>query len=227
MIIIEGPDNSGKTRLSNRLAKRLDLAVEHSTRPSPHATMKEVIALCHYQLHPRHIILDRVFAIGEYVYTRALKREHVVGDHTYFLNELYWRKYPIIYCRPPIEKIRDSRKMEMEGVVENIDRIVAEYDSLMTELGLFSHCDIIRWDYTQDSFDTLIDKLLVHRRNFCTSWASVQYMTRFKGEIRDVSSTVDGRSVQSVSSGDRATSTPGAPRLSHGLSFGKAAEGRD
>src|SRR5262245_36173568 len=98
LIILEGPDGTGKTSLAQRLAVQLAVKyprdrveVLHRGVPSPtsHPLDEYVLPLLDYGPNEgRHIVCDR-WHWGEYVYPRALKRESRMDDAVFRYVELF------------------------------------------------------------------------------------------------------------------------------------------
>jgi len=65
MIIIEGPDNVGKTTLANQLAKDLGVEVVHSIKPTD---FQAGVDRLNWMASNPLIIYDRVSCISEAVY---------------------------------------------------------------------------------------------------------------------------------------------------------------
>lgn len=155
MIIIEGPDNSGKSTLARGLSKELGWPRYHPTRfkkyiTDPGECQLEAFNFGYNQLIPRRQILDRCFAVGECVYGELIRTENKLGDlASRLLVTLANTQHLIIYCRPPESYIKASTKPEMEGVMENMDEIIRTYDAIMGGLektGAF----IIRYDFSKE-----------------------------------------------------------------------------
>lgn len=182
MIIIEGPDNAGKTTLAKKLSKRLDLPMVHSVRPKRGDSPEVVLSHSNSQLQPQNAILDRVYAISEWVYGRVIRGKTALGHfHSQALLDLYHRPYLIIHCRPKMETILDNRgRDQMAGVIDNHKRIVEEYDYIMADLNRFSHCTVVSYDWESNSFDILANRCSGHLSRNHSRFTSVEYLTKFK-----------------------------------------------
>lgn len=189
MIVIEGPQNSGKTTLANRLSTVFDLPVYF---PMKDALSKELIKeSCNFVLdnHNKYIF-DRVPFISEPIYC-LLRHE---GNLLLEEKELY-KKFDalmpvMIYCRPPDNYILDQKKLGIKdydtpkyikevmikhGVILNL------YDKVMNTL------PNIRYDYTGDGFDNLVEKIK-------------NEMVRMDG-YKNEESPADDRSVKEIQNG--------------------------
>lgn len=180
MIIIEGPDNSGKSTLAERLSQELKIPVIHSQRPS--GSPSEILEHSFKQLQPQMAILDRVYAMSEYVYGPICRGATDLGDlHHKALIDLYNRPYLIIYCRPPMETIlKNDGRDQMEGVLDNHQAIVERYDELMMEVSRFTTGKVIQYDWTKVGIMTVVGYAKKHHKEMHSQAVSSLYMTMFK-----------------------------------------------
>lgn len=180
MLIIEGPDNSGKTTLCTDLRKRLGIPVVHSERPNPAWGAERILAHSNHQLLPKRIIRDRIYVISEYVYGRVIRGGSALrGLHADALMDLYQRPYLIIYCRPDDRAILDSQGREqMEGVLDKHQAIIQEYDKLMGEVAL--NCKVVRYDYQSDRVDDLVITCSKYLQEFQSQLASAAFMCLYR-----------------------------------------------
>ncbi len=186
MIIIEGCDNTGKSTLAEKLGKDLGLEVHHSVRPDSTLSPHNIMEHARRQLRPRRVILDRVFAISEYVYGRVIRGQSLLKEfHSDAIMELYQRNHMIIYCRPSDKVIQDNKgRDQMEGVVDNFPRIIAEYDDLIKELEQFYKGHIVYFDYTsRNSYSIILELAKIHLKNWDSQQASATYLSQHKGPV--------------------------------------------
>ena len=170
-IIIEGMDNSGKSTL----AASFGLEIVHpGPRPS---TWQDVLkcldnqlAMCH-----RPIVMDRVTSISQPCYTG--KYDPIYAQ--YLNGMLSTQNCVLIYCRPPIQVIRDfSRHVpksyddeaKLKWLIANVDQIVDRYDSYMA---CFPHKV---WDYTNVDMRVFYDA--VDSLSFQGAWEKWTHMNR-------------------------------------------------
>ncbi|AUM59768.1 thymidylate kinase [Pseudomonas phage PMBT14] len=176
MIILEGPDNAGKTTLGEYLAKQLQTTVRHSERPDPKWNPVECLAHSSRQLRPQRAILDRVYAISEPVYGPICRGQSSLGDQgAKAILDLYHRPYLIIYCRPPSSVIlKNDGREQMDGVIDNHAAIIAGYDKIMTDIAMFSRCTVVRYDWTnRTSLPQLVETCKRHLLKFDQAiWSS-------------------------------------------------------
>lgn len=158
IIILEGPDNAGKSTLARMLAEDLKVEVVHPGGPP--ANIADALIRCGEQAmlfqlgESISFIYDRVTCISEPIY-RGIDT-HLVAFGLFqadLASEVADHNVLLVYCRPPIRVIKDfsghvTKAHETEEVVEhakrNIDRIIIEYDEVMARL------KPIVYDYTAD-----------------------------------------------------------------------------
>lgn len=131
-IIVEGYDNSGKSTL----AASFGLDVAHPG-PRPKSFAEELKCL-EEQLRECRLptVMDRVTAISTPAYTGRYEDRY----REYLLKMLDTKHCVLIYCRPPIEVIKNfSRHIakgyddlkQLEWLERNADLVVGRYDAMM------------------------------------------------------------------------------------------------
>lgn len=165
MIIVEGMDNSGKSTLVAKLAGTLKImAITSRSRPTSiddiaQYTAEMTLLSCKYP-----VVFDRWQPISESIYGPICRCTTLIDDEaktaldwvTAFVNPL------VIYCRPQLETIIGSihERDQMEGVVENVSRLVQAYDRRMHELSQVM--SVIEYDYTRNSYEDLLTHVNTH-----------------------------------------------------------------
>lgn len=131
MIIVEGPDNTGKTTLIEQLAKEFRLPMVKSYRPR---TSGDIIRFHNWvKACPATVILDRHPSISDFIYGNIIRGDSPSDpDLIQFLREGHY----LVFCDPPTDTILStySDRPQMEGTHENIQRIISEYRSLMATI---------------------------------------------------------------------------------------------
>lgn len=166
MVILEGPDNSGKSTLGVDLTRLFGWPVEHSKKPELdeyEGHDREFMAYMHAVQHlsPKAVIRDRTYAISENIYGPIIRKQSMLGLFAeQSLKMLASTQIPIVYCRPPIPLILGTSKKEMAGVVENHRAIIKRYDEMME---LLDDCGafVYRYDYTNPSSWNLLTRNLM------------------------------------------------------------------
>jgi hypothetical protein len=165
IIVIEGPDNSGKSVLASQLAKLLHgVYVKSYLIPVP-----STFRLTAYQSLLRQaesfaafVISDRHPAISEPIYGNILRGGHLLAPMD--IEEAERRVGAYVYCRPPTSKIFStiSEREQLQGVPERITEIVKAYDYIFEEIEVDQHTLVCRFDYTVDTPDDLAKELIAY-----------------------------------------------------------------
>lgn len=175
MIVVEGPDGAGKTTLVERLCEEFGLVVGERGTSNRDELYKVTFpdtmrALAEAVISPdmdedkmsksqRPIVWDRLF-FSDFVYAPIQNRPVAFGPECkmFVLNMLEALKAPIIYCRPPQEvilsNVEDEDKHQMEGVRENVDKMIHTYDQLLRHSK--GHLNLIEYDYTEPGAHYLV-----------------------------------------------------------------------
>lgn len=160
MIILEGPDHSGKSTLAAELSKALNMQVVH-----PGGAPKTLTEEFNFMVTQKHksselIIHDRVTCISQPVYS-TMRHEGVNGDqYLPFIRQFESHpKVVIIYCRPPLKNMLEMTNHEVKAhetvehvkmVEQNQRQLIAAYDALMANV---MH---INYDFTCMTYKQLI-----------------------------------------------------------------------
>lgn len=144
-IILEGFDNSGKSTL----AASLGLHVVH---PGPRPRNDEETLVCletQLMMCNMSVVMDRVTAISQPCYAMVPDFDRYRRYIERMVNTPYCI---IVYCRPPIEVIKNfsnhvvkdyDDEDKVKWLEANADRIVSNYDELMSKTPHF------KYDYTK------------------------------------------------------------------------------
>jgi predicted HAD superfamily Cof-like phosphohydrolase len=132
MIVIEGPDASGKSTLAAYIAQALDAPVQQSEGP-PKYPGEMKIRLQRYEHLPPSTIFDRHPVVSEEMYCYALGRQLDIPAAT--INAFYRSNPTFIYCDP---QDRDLSRHDIKehdspehllALHENFDRLREAYRS--------------------------------------------------------------------------------------------------
>jgi hypothetical protein len=172
LIVIEGPDLTGKTTLARRIAEMIDGTIRHSGPPTRHPIEEYQTALDGYD--PRgdqHLILDR-WHVGEHVWPKVFGRKTefdlAVARHVDMFMES--RGALVVYA----DRNKDLLKQELEGSNEpvspgQVDQIV----DLFRDARLFSEKVSLPWDYetgTDDDISKIVETARYKAREARTVW---------------------------------------------------------
>jgi len=156
MIILEGPDNGGKSTL----AYKFGLPVVHPGGAPKTPDEEQIMFRRQFRVCTTKIVHDRVTCISQQVYQKRLK------DPYYHLHAKLLAGSAhcvIIYCRPDDEELLDFTKHsvaehdteeQMAYVRSNAELFVRSYDILMSDL---PH---IKYNYKVDKLDDLIYRVI-------------------------------------------------------------------
>ena len=160
MIIIEGPDNSGKTTLINSLRKQGLNNIVTTYHPKDNAINFYINTSSVYQ----NLIVERHY-LSELVYSSFKKdRTKYSSYFQYIIESSILSYFPIIlYLRPPIEEIYKNFKKEGDPYINEseIEHMVKLYDEIMNK----SVLSVIKYDYTQDNLNKIFTKVLNEHNN--------------------------------------------------------------
>ena len=151
LVIIEGPDGSGKTSLANRLRKDLSSPCLFLRSNGAPTRVEDLAQIIHWiNALPLYVplITDRNPLISEYVYGPILRGKCM---HKWTLEQMAnWSKRAlVIYCRPSWSALAQAlrREIQLEGVIENHRIIVEAYDKLMSEFQTRG-VEVVPYDFT-------------------------------------------------------------------------------
>jgi hypothetical protein len=151
LIIVEGPDGSGKSTLIKRIKSLPGLpqlwCLSSASRYRDQFLLGDFLGWLRQRPSDVRLLFDRFPLISECVYGPILRgslwgrpltdsamsgRDMMIENH---LKELDPEPL-IIYTRVPIENLRESIQQEpqLDGVISQLDLIYAEYERMMTRL---------------------------------------------------------------------------------------------
>lgn len=174
-LILEGPDNAGKTTLARKLSNNGLVAYKHpGGRPDDlKAEINCMIEQYNHLLHHQHIILDRITAISQQVYNPD-KMHEVTREIA--LDSLLNLQPVVIYCRPSDDRllrVQDLKWREGESdehkekIIRGQHTFVQRYDALMQTI------PCITYDYDDTAHaDIIVTKAI---KAFTGSTADLQW----------------------------------------------------
>jgi hypothetical protein len=174
ILILDGPDNTGKTTLAHKICSEFGLKYLHS--PSEYKyDFSKMIDWARQELSTdRYALYDRFSPITDQVYGPVLR-----GGTPYLDTEegrsvvdlLRVTPHLIIYTRPSKESIlRFGDREQMDGVIENAEKLLVKYDALFYDL-MKSGYNIVgyNWENNPEEFNHVmwqIEKFISHREEY-------------------------------------------------------------
>jgi adenylate kinase family enzyme len=118
MMIIEGPDGSGKTTLAFRLAKMMECDRIHAGGPAN--TSSELRGRMDFQLEFFGHILDRASVVSEQVYGPIVRGKMLISkkEMRCYEEKFIDGGWILIYCRPRIETLIEYVESDMEEEIQ-------------------------------------------------------------------------------------------------------------
>ena len=132
MVIIEGPDCSGKTTISEMLASAFNVPMIHS--PGVVHTpdqLDERLFWCDELCKIQRLIMDRCFYFSELVYGPILRGESKIDlsvTEEFLTNKFVKQKHLLVYCDQRLP-LNDKKDIEL-----NIELIRGGYSNLFYEM---------------------------------------------------------------------------------------------
>jgi hypothetical protein len=159
LVIVEGPDGSGKSTLIERLrreSKRHFLVIHRANPPRTRADLAGAADLLTAASYSEvDVICDRHPFISEPIYGLTLRGASLLeglfspGAVRATLCDTVGR---IIYCRPPIESIVECAKNreQLAGVHEKILTLIEAYDEMFSRIRLENLVPTLYYDWTDE-----------------------------------------------------------------------------
>lgn len=175
MIVVEGPDGSGKTTLIEKIKARTGLQV------APRVVSKDAEAMVDLKKWTEKnvsdgwqpVIFDRHRLISEPIYGPILRETPEPGfdDQEWFFKQLaaFYALEPfIIYCLPPLKVVWENVKFDADNRVvgqEPITRAIygAYFNKAHTEQVLYKHS--FMYDYTEPALAAMQENYFCARIN--------------------------------------------------------------
>lgn len=161
MIIIEGPDKSGKSTFAENLSKRINLPVH--VFGSPSTSKEEAITRAKFSLdnHDKFIFDGNSF-LNEAIYCVLRMEDNYLADQIEMYDQLEKIGPRLVYCRPPDNYLLEHKKLgikdyyppkHVEEILTKQKVIVGIYDAMMRVL---PH---ITYDFTNHGIDNFLGRI--------------------------------------------------------------------
>ena len=127
-VIVEGPDNAGKSTLCSRLAAITGrtLVASGGREVSPEEIIERSLLLL---AKPDFVIHDRHCIISQPIYGQAVCPNTPIPDE--LTDQLYAQEPLFIYCRARVERGMDDHVATERDTAEYVDTVTAHYEDLV------------------------------------------------------------------------------------------------
>lgn len=133
-IVVEGPDNSGKSTLVRYLATRLGLPVDKGKGP-PRSAQEWAERFNDMPPETADVIFDRHTAVSEPIYGPLMRGESFAHAYPHLIRQFYARRRLFVFCRPTEQTLRghvaDHERDTSEHLAQLVERhpmICVAYD---------------------------------------------------------------------------------------------------
>lgn len=181
MIIVEGPDNSGKSTLIQQLLKDYSISLFLTSKGPIHnlKCFEERVLDVINHLGSYSYIMDRCPLLSEEVYGPILRSKNLIDEleyPSYYRRKLYSSLSQgetfLIYCRPPKPILLDFKNHQVKehdtqehlnNIILKAESIIEAYDTIVGPIANFIY------DYTSPEAYNLLTKTLNERyfKNEC------------------------------------------------------------
>ena len=152
-IIIEGPDNAGKSHLADFLKCNLERDLLHRSYSTD---ARQIAADFETEATPsNNLIIDRSVVISGHIYDSVLHRTPVVFFGDGHIKRLFTDNL-VILCYPPRRYVVSTTKDEMDGVKENIHMLYQEYGKYFSRIGTKNY---MVYDWTADNKEEFLNRV--------------------------------------------------------------------
>jgi len=135
MIIIEGPDNCGKSTLAKSLSVMLDIPVVHEDVPQDLYPALRTLALMPYRPYQ---IYDRVTCISDLVYGPIVREDSIYGEKKWGVLDTFLKNKPLVISCTSKDYGKFGERRDMIGVRENSDELYTRYAYVMERVNILS-----------------------------------------------------------------------------------------
>lgn len=162
IVILEGPDGSGKTVLASQLVERYKLKYRHEGPPPPDVSLLDYYGGLLEDARGTNVVFDRL-ALGELVYGPILRGKDRLGADGYrlIMKLISAVGAQTIVCLPPMKTCEEnwSKRLSSE-LFKDASKFRETYRMYVQ---LFTTFDEWTYDYTRDPIDAIFALLNLER----------------------------------------------------------------
>lgn len=161
MVVIDGPDNSGKSTLVNRLVEDIGIPHQHSEGPwkTRRGLLESLEEIDIKNSSDDFFLQDRYGLISELIYQPILRPDNRIINITDQPEGEYWKKLVkmefLVICMPPMERLFDEASLasQPKEIIANMDSIINAYRNFIymikpnEDIRLFVYDWTIPWHY--------------------------------------------------------------------------------
>lgn len=168
-VVIEGPDGSGKSTLCEHIREKIHtyfVMLRHSQRPRTSADLCNSLNWVAKIPTNLDVVIDRHPVISEPIYGGIIRHSDLFTQSRLKADDFLTQINRVVYCRPPVDVILENAKVrpQLEGVRDNLEKIIDAYDRRMQYLAFLPKIEIIIYDYTQPLQMTFEELIFGRRR---------------------------------------------------------------
>jgi hypothetical protein len=151
IIILEGPDGSGKTTLAHDLQQRFNLAYHHEGPPPPNVPILDHLGTVLDGYRGKNVVIDR-FALGERVYGPIVRGHDSLGADGWKVIRRLMRAVGAmeVLCLPSYDTCYaawSSGRAEMFNKVEHFKQFYAKYVELKGDQYIYDYSDPVQLEH--------------------------------------------------------------------------------
>lgn len=150
IIIIEGPDGSGKTTLASQIAKQTGYPVVHFSVPKTEEEKEQMVSMYKQAIkESKNIIFDRCW-YSEMAYGPVMRKEHVISyPQMYELERMLAKRGSlIIYCTGSPEVLWRRATARGEDYVTDQQTFVEIFEAYEDIMNVPHLVPVVKYGYT-------------------------------------------------------------------------------
>ncbi len=167
IIVVEGCDNSGKSTIAAKLAKRLrGLLIKSEHIPPLNEHLQEYMEVLQAaEMYGNGVVVsDRHHVVSEPIYGDIIRGGHKLKEVT--IKQALDQISAFVYCRPSDELILGTmaERQQMAGVTKNASALLKGYDQFFGSDFEYYRQKVWTYDYTKDSEEALAREIQIYAR---------------------------------------------------------------